>query len=61
LSRSIQQIEAQTFANPALLEIKKLELQLEIECARAEGIKNHQGSLTIMYGQSGIQVQVPAR
>jgi regulator of protease activity HflC (stomatin/prohibitin superfamily) len=55
-----KQIEAQTFANPALLEIKKLELQLEIERARAEGIKNHQGALTIMYGQSGVQLQIPA-
>ena len=54
-----KQIEAQTFANPALLEIKKLELQLEIERARADGIKNHQGALTIMYGQPGVQVQVP--
>lgn len=55
-----KQIEAQTFANPALLEIKKLELQLEIERARADGIKNHQGPLTIMYGEQGVQVQVPA-
>ena len=55
-----KQIEALTFANPALLEIKKLELQLEIERARADGIKNHQGPLTIMYGQSGVQLQVPA-
>jgi regulator of protease activity HflC (stomatin/prohibitin superfamily) len=55
-----KQIEAQTFANPALLEIKKLELQLEIERARSEGIRNHQGPLTIMYGQSGVQLQVPA-
>ncbi len=55
-----KQIEAQTFANPALLEIKKLELQLEIERARADGIKNHQGALTIMYGQSGVQLQIPA-
>jgi hypothetical protein len=54
-----KQIEAQTFANPALLEIKKLELQLEIERARSEGIKNHQGPLTIMYGQPGVQLQVP--
>ena len=54
-----KQIEAQTFANPALFEIKKLELQLEIERARAEGIKNHQGPLTIMYGQTGVQLQVP--
>jgi regulator of protease activity HflC (stomatin/prohibitin superfamily) len=56
-----KQIEALTFANPALLEIKKLELQLEIERARAEGIKSHQGPLTIMYGAGqGVQVQVPA-
>lgn len=55
-----KQIEAQTFANPALLEIKKLELQLEIERARSDGIRNHQGALTIMYGQPGVQVQVPA-
>ena len=56
-----KQIEAQTFANPALLEIKRLELQLEIERARAEGIKSHQGPLTIMYGgQPGVQVQVPS-
>ena len=57
-----KQIEAQTFANPALLEIKKLELQLEIERARAEGIRSHQGPLTIMYGggSPGVQVQGPA-
>ena len=54
-----KQIEAQTFANPALLEIKRLELQLEIERARSEGIKNHQGPLTILYGQPGVQLQVP--
>ena len=54
-----KQIEAQTFANPALLEIKRLELQLEIERARSEGIRNHQGPLTIMYGQPGVQLQVP--
>ena len=54
-----KQIEAQTFANPALLEIKKLELQLEIERARSEGIKSHQGPLTIVYGQPGLQLQVP--
>ncbi|HKR14137.1 MAG TPA: SPFH domain-containing protein [Pyrinomonadaceae bacterium] len=54
-----KQIEAQTFANPALLEIKRLELQLEIERARSEGIKNHQGPLTIVYGQPGVQLQIP--
>lgn len=61
IAAQTKQIEAQTYANPALLDIKKLELQLEIERARAEGIKSHQGSLTIMYGGSpGVQVQVPA-
>jgi SPFH domain / Band 7 family len=57
-----KQIEAQTYANPALLDIKKLELQLEIERARAEGIKGHQGALTILYeGGRGVQLQVPTR
>jgi hypothetical protein len=60
-----KQIEALTYANPALLDIKKLELQLEIERARAEGIKGHQGPLTILYegGSSGkgVQLQVPTR
>jgi len=61
IAAQTKQIEAQTYANPALLDIKKLELQLEIERARAEGIKSHQGALTIMYGTgSGVQVQVPA-
>jgi hypothetical protein len=54
-----KQIEAQTFANPALLEIKRLELQLEIERARSEGIKSHQGPLTIIYGRPDVQIQVP--
>src|SRR5215203_7406129 len=61
IAAQTKQIEAATFANPALLEIKKLELQLEIERARAEGIRNHQGPLTIMYGGgTGVQLQVPA-
>ena len=62
IAAQTKQIEAATFANPALLEIKKLELQLEIERARAEGIRNHQGPLTIMYGggSPGVQLQVPA-
>lgn len=60
VSAQTKQIEALTFANPALLEIKKLELQLEIERARADGIKGHQGALTIINGQSpGLQMQVP--
>ncbi|MCS6885782.1 MAG: SPFH domain-containing protein [Acidobacteriota bacterium] len=57
-----KQIEAQTYSNPALFEIRKLELLLEIENARAEGIKNHQGPLTIVYGsETGVQLQVPTR
>jgi hypothetical protein len=62
IAAQTKQIEAQTYANPALLEIKKLELQLDIERARAEGIRSHQGPLTIMYGAGspGVQVQVPA-
>lgn len=60
IAAQTKQIEAQTYSNPALLDIKRLEMQLEIERARAEGIKNHQGALTIMYGTPGVQVQVPA-
>lgn len=61
ISAQTKQIEAATFANPALLEIKKLELQLEIERARADGVKSHQGPLTIMYGGGpGVQLQVPS-
>jgi hypothetical protein len=61
IAAQTKQIEAQTYANPALLDIKKLELQLEIERARADGIKNHQGALTIMYGGGqGVQLQLPA-
>ncbi len=46
-------LEAQTYANPAAFTIKKMELQLEIERARAEGIKGHQGTLYLNYGGSG--------
>ncbi len=62
IAAQTKQIEAATYANPALLDIKKLELQLEIEKARAEGIRSHQGPLTIMYGAggTGVQLQVPA-
>jgi len=57
-----KQIEAQTFANPALLEIKRLELMLEIERARSEGIRGHQGPLTILYDSGrGAQLQIAAR
>lgn len=45
-----KQVEAATFSNPALFTLRQLELQLEIERARAEGIKGHQGPLTIVNG-----------
>jgi len=57
-----KEIEARTYANPALLEIKRLELMLEIERVRAEGIKGHQGPLTVVNGTgAGVQLQVPTR
>ncbi|MBX7223271.1 MAG: hypothetical protein K1Y36_25385 [Blastocatellia bacterium] len=58
-----KQIEAQTYSNPALLEIKKLELMLEIEKARADGIRGHQGPLTVVFGNTstGLQLQTPTR
>ncbi|MGH9940768.1 MAG: SPFH domain-containing protein [Pyrinomonadaceae bacterium] len=61
ISAQTKQIEAQTFANPALLDIKRLELQLEIERARADGVKQHQGALTIIYGGTpNTQLQLQA-
>jgi hypothetical protein len=59
-----KQIEAQTYSSPALLEIKRLELLLEIERARAEGIKGHQGPLTVVFGQSNaptLQLTTPQK
>ncbi|MBL8150637.1 MAG: hypothetical protein JNN15_11980, partial [Blastocatellia bacterium] len=57
-----KQIEAQTYSSPALLEIKKLELMLEIEKARADGIKGHSGPLTVVTGGgASLQLQTPTR
>jgi hypothetical protein len=62
ITAQTKEIEARTFANPALLEIKKLELQLEIERVRSDGIRGHQGPLTIVQGGTpGIQLQVPTQ
>lgn len=47
-----KQVESQTFKDPAMFRIKELELMLDIERARAEGIKGHNGSLTIVNGGS---------
>jgi SPFH domain / Band 7 family len=55
-----KQVEALTFNNPALLQIKLLEMRLDIERARAEGIAKHQGSLTIVNGANDTQIQLRA-
>jgi hypothetical protein len=47
-----KQVEAQTYANPALLEIRKLELQKEI----AEAWSKHQGTLVLGDTKSLIQL-----
>lgn len=46
-----KQVEAQTYANPALLEIRKLELQKEV----AEAWAKHQGTLVL--GNTAVQLQ----
>ena len=49
-----KQVEAQTYANPALLEIRKLELQKEV----AEAWSKHQGTLVLGGGVTpSIQIQ----
>ena len=53
-----KQVEASTLANPQTFAIRQLELQLEIERARAEGIKGHQGALTIVNGVANPQIQL---
>lgn len=45
-----QKIQAENLTNPALFKIKILELQTELEKAKAEGIAKHQGNLTLIYG-----------
>lgn len=52
-----KQVEAQTFKDPALLQIKLLELKLDIERAKANGIAKHNGPLTIVEG-SATQLQL---
>lgn len=52
-----KQVEAQTFKDPAMLEIKKLELQLQIKQAEAEGIGRHNGPLTIVNGNTPMQLR----
>ena len=53
-----KQVEASTLANPQTFAIRQLELQLEMERARAEGIKGHQGPLTIVNGAANPQIQL---
>lgn len=51
-------VEAQTFKDPALLQIKILELKLEIEKARAHGVAEHKGNLTIIEGSQPTQLHL---
>lgn len=53
-----KQLEAKMFENPQMLKIKELELQKDIETARADGIKGHQGPLTIIYGGTSSSMQL---
>lgn len=53
-----QQIQAQIMANPALREIKLTELKIKLEEARANGIKGHQGNLTIVYDSEKSRVNL---
>lgn len=54
-----KQIEAQSFANPALLQIKLLELRLQIEQAKANGVANFKGqTLTMIEGNPATQLQL---
>jgi len=54
-----KQIEAQSFANPALLQIKLLELRLQIEQAKANGVANFRGqTLTMIEGNQPTQLQL---
>lgn len=45
-----KEVEARTFNNPAMLQLKKLELELEIQKAKSDGIAKHNGPLTIVEG-----------
>lgn len=50
-------LEAASFSNPALLQIKLLELKLQIEQARADGIAKHQGTLVLGNNDTQLQLQ----
>lgn len=54
-----KQLQAASFSNPALLQIKLLELKLQIEEARAKGIAAHQGTLVI--GNADTAIQLPQK
>lgn len=54
-----KELQSQVFKDPNMLKIRELELQLQIEQARADGIKGHNGPLTIINGSSpALQFQV---
>lgn len=51
-----KEVEAKTFANPAMLELEKYRIsnqaQVDIERARAEGMAKHNGTLTVVNGSA---------
>lgn len=51
VKKQTQDLQALVFKDPNLFKIRQLELQIEIERMRADGIRNHQGPLTLIYGQ----------
>lgn len=50
LSQERQEIQGRILQNPALRELEMLNMQLKIETVRAEGVRGHNGPLTIVYG-----------
>jgi hypothetical protein len=59
IKKQTQDLQAQIFKDPQLFKLEELKLQLQIEQARADGIKAHQGPLTIIYGtQPQTQLQL---
>lgn len=56
------EVKARAFANPAMLDLEKYRIanqaQVEVERARADGMKGHQGPLTVVNGSSSPQLHL---
>ena len=59
--KQIRDLQAQSFSNPAMLELELLKLQRDIEQFRANGIAAHQGPLTVVYEGRGLNLNVGKR